>query len=77
MPADIRFHTLYIARPHDPGFDGDRPEPYLAIDRGLKGGRLDRVPLDEEQLVALIEKAAGALRQLREHDRRPAATRRR
>lgn len=42
---------------------------WLSVDRGLKSGKLDEVPLTEDQLVSLIANAAQTLHYLRQANR--------
>jgi hypothetical protein len=44
---------------------GAKSYAYVAVDRGLKSGKLDKVPLSEDDLIRLIASAAQTLITLR------------
>lgn len=54
------FHSVSIDH-----FRGGESIVTLVVDRGLKSGKLDRLPLTEDDLVQLIAQAADKLRILR------------
>lgn len=60
-------HTDVSGRPFSPS---ERPVFYLSVDRGLKSGKLDDVPLDERDLLRLVVDAGRALETLRNHRER-------
>lgn len=65
-PSEVRFLGLSLDHP-DAGarLRGDESTARLTFSRGLKSGKLDDVPLTEDELVKLIADAATALRTLR------------
>lgn len=76
MPSEPRFIGIHIDHPGARDREaGARSQAYAAIDRGLRGGRLDHCPLSEDDLVDLIHQASGHLQTLRRdrHDQRGAA----
>ena len=67
-PPDLPFHPCRLAGGIHREVTGRANEPlefYLSVDRGLKSGRLDRVSLDEAQILRLIAEGAQALELIR------------
>lgn len=58
-----QFHGITLVHP-DSAMRRNGEETYarLTVSRGLKSGKVDDVPLDEKQLMQIIEQAAKALR---------------
>jgi hypothetical protein len=54
------FHSISIDHPRD-----GESIVTLVVDRGLKTGKLDRIPLTEDDLVQLIAQASDKLRILK------------
>lgn len=61
-----RFVGIHIDHPeYSARLKGEQSTVSLAISRGLKSGKLDHVPLSEDDLVDLIAQAASQLKILR------------
>lgn len=61
-----QFHSISLVHPDGAQRrNGESTYARLTIDRSLKSGKVDDVPLDEKQLIRIIEQAAHALRILR------------
>lgn len=62
----MRFVGVHIDHPSEIERErGAQSRVSLAIDRGLRSGKLDVVPLDEDDLVRLIAQAGARLATLR------------
>lgn len=58
-----QFHSISLVHPDGAQRrNGEQSRARLTIDRGLKSGKVDDVPLSEAQLMQIIEQAAKALR---------------
>lgn len=65
----MRFLGLHIDHPgYAERRSGAKSTVSLAVDRGLKSGKTDSIPLTEDDLLRMLEEAARYLRILRKKD---------